>query len=315
LLEILYYIYNIQYSSKTIDSYHSRIFVRLTNILFYLVCKFQLGARYSSIKHSQKLNSSDKYIVSLTTFPKRINYVWLTVESILRQKCKPDAIILWLSEQEFDKKKSLPKNLLKLEKRGLKIKFVEDNLMPHKKYYYTLKRYPKANIITIDDDVIYPPSLIAELKKCHKQHPESICSTLTRIINAKNNSLQSYKNWNMYDNEPRMSQRFLQIGAGGVLYPNNSLHHEVLNKEVLKEKALKADDLWLKIMALKNDTSIVSLGYLYPRSFVPIIIEDNEQLMESNVHLGRNNKIFNELLDHYALREKVIRLAKNESVQ
>ena len=313
MLKTLYNIYNLKFSSRVIDDYHKRISVRLSNLLFAAACQFGIGNKKHKLSKEGNLNNADKYIVSLTTFPKRINVVWLTVESILRQSSKPDAIILWLAKSEFDGKESLPQNLLKLEERGLQIQFCDEDLKPHKKYYYTLKRYPKANIITVDDDMIYPSSLLGHLKRHHKKYPKSICSILTRKINVKDNEIQPYTSWGIHKNEDKRSRIFLQIGVGGVLYPPDSLHSEVLNKEVLKQKALKADDLWLKIMALKKNTPIVSLGHLYPRTFLPIIIKDNKQLMDSNIGEGRNDKIFNKLLDHYSLRGKVLKIAENDS--
>src|SRR5690606_5759236 len=59
------------------------------------------------------LNSSqrdEKYIVSFTSFPGRIDQVWIVAELLLRQSFKPDAVILWLSEEQFPDRQ-VPKNL------------------------------------------------------------------------------------------------------------------------------------------------------------------------------------------------------------
>ena len=44
-----------------------------------------------------------KVIVSMTSIPARIDKVWITVESLLRQTYKPDEIIVWLALDEFEK--------------------------------------------------------------------------------------------------------------------------------------------------------------------------------------------------------------------
>lgn len=309
MIQIGYKLYNKRISWKYFDRYYWRAIVRLLNISLKWFFKLEFRSESHSIETSENLNRSDKYIVSLTTFPKRIDYVWMVIESILRQTSKPDAIILWLARGEFEGKKSLPANLLKLEERGLQIQFCEDNLMPHKKYFYTMRKYPKANVITVDDDVIYPPSLLSKLKEYHNQYPQSICSILTRSINIEDNTIQPYKSWKI-DNRFKKSPEVVQIGVGGVLYPPNSLHPEVLNQKTLKNIALKADDLWLKVMALKNDTEVTSLGHIYPRTHLPIIIEENKQLMDVNIGKDRNDKIFNDLLDWYSLRERVSQIVK-----
>lgn len=72
-----------------------------------------------------------KIIVSLTSFPKRIDTLWITIETLLRQSMKPDEIILWLAEEQFNGIDSLPKALLEQQKRGLTIRFCDD-LRSHK---------------------------------------------------------------------------------------------------------------------------------------------------------------------------------------
>src|SRR5690554_2625875 len=45
------------------------------------------------------------YVVSLTSYPSRIEDVWISIECLLRQTFKPDKIILWLAQSEFPEKK------------------------------------------------------------------------------------------------------------------------------------------------------------------------------------------------------------------
>ena len=54
-----------------------------------------------------------KVIISLTSYPARIDTVHLTIRSILRQTVQADKILLWLSIEEFPNKYAdLPQNLL-----------------------------------------------------------------------------------------------------------------------------------------------------------------------------------------------------------
>ena len=78
-------------------------------------------------KHDFGLNKKPRkprVIVSLTSFPERIPYVHKTIETILNQSVKPDMVILWLArEQPRSKEKELPKDLLKLRRYGLTIRW------------------------------------------------------------------------------------------------------------------------------------------------------------------------------------------------
>ena len=63
-----------------------------------------------------------KIIVSLTNVPNRIESVWVTIESLLRQSYKPDEIILWIAQEEFQGV-DIPSRLQEQTKRGLSIKY------------------------------------------------------------------------------------------------------------------------------------------------------------------------------------------------
>ena len=60
----------------------------------------------------------ENIIVSLTSYPKRIGTVWLTIETLLRQSVKPDEIILWLAQEQFKSIDVLPRELIELQKCG-----------------------------------------------------------------------------------------------------------------------------------------------------------------------------------------------------
>ena len=79
---------------------------------------------YSGVNNNKR---DTKVIVSLTSFPARIDTVYITIRSILMQSLKPDIIILWLAQEQFpEKEKELPYNLLKLKKYGLTIEWCHD---------------------------------------------------------------------------------------------------------------------------------------------------------------------------------------------
>ena len=74
-------------------------------------------------------------IVSLTSYPPRIQYVYITIKSLLKQTLKPNIIILWLAKSEFpNKNNDLPNTLLSLRKYRLKIEYYEQNIKSYKKF-------------------------------------------------------------------------------------------------------------------------------------------------------------------------------------
>lgn len=210
---------------------------------------------------SRGLNSHEKrekrIIVSLTTIPSRIKHVSYTIETMFRQTCKPDKILLFLGEEEFCNT-VLPPRLLRLKKKGIEIIYCKD-LKPHKKYFYTMQMYPEDIVITIDDDVLYNYSLIEQLMCSYRRFPHAVSAMRARMIAFnEDRSIQSYKNWKSHNLEIQSpSFALVSIGIGGVIYPPHSLHPEVFNETNLINLCLFADDIWLKIMELMNNTPVV----------------------------------------------------------
>ena len=273
----------------------------LKSIVFYIYL-----FHYNFFKDNRKYRLNDKgsnkgeqYIISVTTFPVRIDRLWMTIESMLRQAVKPDKIILWLYEGEFNGESSLPKKLLEQKKRGLEIRFCDENIMPHKKYYYTMLEFPDANVITIDDDKIYPKNLLSKLINFSKIHPEVIISTICRKIELDGERLSPYNNWKRKYETIQPSYSYLPIGAGSILYPANSLHSDVLDMTIFNSLSLKADDLWLKIMSLRNNTKTMCIAGAFMFPFVSVIIKNDRELMSSNVKKGHNDLVLNKLIGHY----------------
>ena len=244
----------------------------------------------------KKRNNKSRIIVSLTSFPKRIDIVWITIESILRQSQKPDEIILWLAEEQFQGIDSLPKNLLELTEKGLTIRFCDD-LRSHKKYYYVMQEYPKDIIILADDDMVYPRDTIEKLLRLHKKYPKDICCITGQVIGT-NEELPS--NWrNPYVNEKLVHSDNVQIFTGsGSLYPPKCLNKDVFNRGLIQQLCPHADDLWLTYMARKNNTKITTLSPWRP---FPITIYGTSEnsLWYINAGQGKNDQQWMAIKKHY----------------
>jgi hypothetical protein len=261
--------------------------------------------RLAQVSHSSGINKSEirdkKIVISLTSFPARINKVWLTIESIMRQTIEPDVIVLWLGRDEFEGIDSLPKSLKRQQKRGLSIEFCED-LKSHKKYYYAFQKFKNDLIITVDDDVHYPNFMIEKLVELHEEFPTSICCNRAHLITLnEEGKLNKYKGW--LKNPKQINgptKALLPTGVGGVLYPPNSVDEEVFNKENIKKLCLFADDIWLKVMSLKKGTSVVKTEN-FPRRLFTVAFTQKIALWKKNVINGRNDLQLTKILEYYHL--------------
>lgn len=253
---------------------------------YYNIFVVNTWKKYPSKKYGlNRKQRKEKIVVSLTSFPGRINTLWIAIESILRQSVKPDKIILWLAESQFDGLKSLPGSLLILQKRGLTIRFCDD-LRSHKKYFYTMQEYPDDLVVLLDDDMIYPLDTIEKLIKLHHKYPTDIC-TITGQVIVPGKLPSQWRN-------PMLSEKFehsdeLQVFSGsGSLYPPHAVHKDAFDKKKMQAVGPYADDLWLTYMAQRNTTKITAL---YPWRAFPITIygTSQESLWKINAAQGQND--------------------------
>lgn len=216
---------------------------------------------YSALPVVYGLNISEqrdkKIIVSLTSYPKRFQYLDLAIKSILRQTTKPDKVILYLGEDSEGS--ILSERLRKMEKYGLEIKYRKGNLRSHKKYVYALQEYPDDIVILIDDDMIYDRHLVERLMKSYTKYPYAVsASRVHRMAKNEDETLASYTHWEYEyhaSTEPR-DDLFSTTGFGTLL-PPHSMDEQVVDADTSMKECFAADDVWLKYMQLRKGTPTV----------------------------------------------------------
>jgi len=257
------------------------LFLNLLAPIYFALSRHKKSNRLLEEKRKQML------IISLTTFPARIKKISFVIECMLRQTEKPDKIILWLSKDQFPIIDSLPKRLLDLRIRGLEIRLTMDDLKSHKKYFFTLKEFPKDLMITIDDDFFYPSNLVEDLNLLHSKFPDSICCERAHLMSISEGKLLPYTTWKYLFTGYGPSREIFQTSGGGTLYPPNSLSKEVMDKDIFMKICENADDVWLNINSQIKGTSIVKSSN--DLSIVPILNFNNTTLSSTNVYQGQND--------------------------
>lgn len=203
-----------------------------------------------------KEKKSDNIIVSLTSYPKRIDEVKYTIYSLLNQDIKPDKVVLWLSSNEFPcKEENLPDELLKLENNGLTIKWCEYN-RSYKKLLPSLKEYSDSIIVTADDDLYYPPEWLKILYTHHRKYPSDIVTHRSRRIAFENNDVKNYIDWEVSREEMDASYLNFFTTGGGTLFPPDTFKEQVFDTELYEDICPTGDDMWFWSMAVLNNKKI-----------------------------------------------------------
>ena len=171
-------------------------------ILYPIISKFSFHCGVLKQKRETPI------IISFTTILGRIDKVHLCIETLFRQSLKPDYIFLWLAEEMTQtperatilnktQTKAL-KRLKKLKRRGLEIKFCKD-IGPYKKSIYTLKNYPDAILVTVDDDIFYRRDFLKELYTAYQKEPQYIHCHRARFMQKNaDGKFKKYKDWKLF---------------------------------------------------------------------------------------------------------------------
>ena len=298
------------------------------NPLVYFVSKgfYEGNIRFSPkelrVNHINKLELDDKIqsfdnkgtatnkrqprlIVSLTSIPERMYDIHYCLYSLLKQEVKPDEIILYLGEDKFPEKElDLPKEVLRLKKHGLTIKFCKD-IKSYTKVIPALKDYPDDIIVTADDDIFYPENWLKVLYEEHQKYPELIVGHRLRRMLYNNGEFENYVNWKIIEDEMEASFLNFITGVGGVLYPPHSLYSDVTDESIFRELCEDADDIWLWAMAVLNNTKIkiaknhnpTLLTYVNPARERNLINE--KTLWSQNIGANQNNVQLEKIIDKY----------------
>ncbi len=189
-------------------------------------------------------------IVSLTSFPARIKTVHLCVETLLNQTLKPEKVILVLAEEQFPHKEAdLPRELIEQTKRGLSIMWDKD-IKSYKKLIPVKKAFPKAIIVTADDDVYYRYDWLRSLYDAYKKNPKCIhCHRASKII-IDGDKVQMITGGEDVYREPSYLNKL--TGVGGVLYPADCFYKDILNEELFMKLCPHNDDTWFWLMGALN---------------------------------------------------------------
>lgn len=248
-------------------------------------------------------------IVSLTSIPERMATIDRCIDSLLRQTCKPDRLILWLSESDVLTRSDVESGRYsrvfeRLKFRGLQIEWCAD-IGSYRKLIPVRKRFSDALIITADDDLMYPPNWLGDLYSAYQREPAFIhCHHAHRMLFDEQGCLLHYRDWNL--RSPGYSKAGFDIfptGGGGVLYAPEHLDEEVLKEDAFLSLAPRADDVWFKAMSLKRGVQCKKVA---PHSLqIPAVkIPGNRTLMAENVNLGGNDRQIQAVNERYGVFDR-----------
>ena len=243
-------------------------------------------------------DKKEEIIVSLTSFPARIEYVHICLAQLFNQSLAPDRIILWLAEPQFPDK-HLPDNLKPYIDNGLEVRFCPLDLKGHKKYFYAMQENPDSVVITFDDDLIYHEDCVKELYESYKRYPDCVsCLRSQEISFDKDGNVSPYHTWRTLSDNSKPSLVFMPSTGAGTLYPPHLLSKHTFDADLLSSICLTADDLWMKTMSLLEGVKVARVEK-YHRPLTTIDGSQDVTLADENIFNNKNDECIRNLVKQF----------------
>jgi len=258
------------------------------NNFFYFIHSFS--------KSDDKILNNETLIISMTSYPPRINFVKISFDSIIKQKIDPTLYhcVLVLSITEFiNKELDLPKDLLNLVySEGIEIIWYNKNIKSHKKIIPTLKKYPNNPILIVDDDTLRNEGFIQTFLDDHKKFPNDIIFGYTDVIFTKEYKFVSKKKFKK--NEYILARP--ANGLGGTLYPPHTFKDKrFFNEEIFMKLTPNSDESWQWCFLIMENKSFRKLS----KNFAIKQIRHSQKISLYKENKNKYNIIIKKLYDYF----------------
>ena len=221
-------------------------------------------------------------IVSMTSHGNRIAQCPRTIFSILRGVIQVK-VVLTIYKDDLIHIQNNEDIYTLVQNKTIDLIIADEDLGPHLKYYYALQKYANANIITIDDDIIYDKIMVKSMLDFYTNNPNMIIANRCHRIYTLD-----YNKWDKVITQRCGSHYNFATGVGGVLYPAHCF--DTISPsidEILKIKY--ADDIYLKILELRNSIQVYNAHNFVYHDLHDTCI-DSTALYKTNITKNRNNK-------------------------
>jgi hypothetical protein len=238
-----------------------------------------------------------KYIASMTTYPARFSSALLAIESINNQTIKPESLVIHISEEDW---RQAQKDFIRPVKFRFKGKVIIEpceNLKPANKIIHTAKKFPEKNIITFDDDVLYPRNRAENLIEKHKLYPNNPICFRTRRVSFNKEQANPYSKWNLIHDRGGANYLNFPTSVSGSFYPAGIFPESFFDTQTYSQICQNNDDIWTYFHMLMSDLPFVSGG----SEIVPTGVSgaQDSALWKRNVRLNGNDKIISDMEKRY----------------
>ncbi|HEY6631996.1 MAG TPA: hypothetical protein VIZ90_11135 [Rhizobiaceae bacterium] len=211
-----------------------------------------LATRLLPVRAPLRSFDDGQLYISLTSHAPRFKYLDACLKSLLSQSLKPTGVLLWIEKKDLGR---LPASVLRLRRKGLTILECENGLRSYCKIIPALERYPRAFLVTADDDYIYPRDWLAGLVEAYQPGQREVLCYRAHQIATADEKPDLFRAWSRTSPTGISSPLLFALGYGGVLYPPGILGPGATDR-IFLDLSPTGDDIWLYFMARRNGATI-----------------------------------------------------------
>ena len=225
------------------------------------------------------------YIVSMTTIPSRKGRLKDLINIILKQSWQGFEKFCINIDDNLSKEDYEFYDMLKEIDNRIEINICDHKWRSCNKLLPTIKKYPDAVVITVDDDIDYPIDSLKTLVEAYEQNPDCIITHETNPIIVINGQFVGYSN----NLDLKLDQKyFAKYLSNCCLFPP----HVFDNTDLFDyDKMMQCtdgthDELWFWINSTINGVQCIGLDYIYMFTGLENVYSDGYKL--SNINSDQN---------------------------
>jgi glycosyltransferase involved in cell wall biosynthesis len=277
-------------------SYHSRK-VRIRCLVIGSVIRWGVFRITSFLKFNKSIE--EKLVVSMTTTPKRIEYLKKTLKTVITQSVSAAEIAIYIESDHIDLLEEIAREFAVF---NVKVHPSHEKLRAGTKLIPELARDTGREIILIlDDDVIYPHNLIKSMLRTLHNNGGSVvvCNWAQTCGVDVTGKPQHYRDWREIRNTGELSANAMPLGVAGVMAARSTFPRQIRDTDVFRDVCDCIDDLWYWCHFALSDTRVVMNETLMR---VPITwpgSQDSALWRTENKIDGPKDVAFRKLLNEY----------------
>lgn len=209
-----------------------------------------LGLLAARNRRSAPVTGDAPVVLSMTSYGRRLGVVGYAIESLAAGRARPARLLLWVDDPEAVR--AAHPMIDRLARRGLEVLATED-FGPHKKSYpyCRLVGGTGMDLVTADDDLLYPRGWLAGLLAAQAAYPGDFVGYRAKEVTLHGQGeLAPYAQWPAAPAGASGPRVFLTSGAG-VVFPSALRAALADAGEAFMDVCPRADDIWINACALR----------------------------------------------------------------